>query len=275
MQKLPMQKFSIDGREMAYLDQGQGPVVVFGHSYLWDSKMWAPQVAALSDKYRCIVPEFWAHGDSQFAPETTRSLTDYARQIVALMDQLNIDEFSIVGLSVGGMWGTEVVNLVPQRVKSLVLMDTFVGLEPEVMHNKYFAMLDTIAQAQVVPEAIVEAVTPLFFARNAQKNSPELVNGFRQHLASLAGEQAVEVVRMGKMVFGRRDQFEDIEKFALPVLIAVGQEDAPRPVLESYLMQDCIAGSELVQIPQAGHISNLEQPEFVSQMLEQFLAKHA
>ncbi|KOO08109.1 alpha/beta fold hydrolase [Vibrio hepatarius] len=270
-----MQKFSIDGREMAYLDQGQGPVVVFGHSYLWDSKMWAPQVAALSDKYRCIVPEFWAHGDSQFAPETTRSLTDYARQIVALMDQLNIDEFSIVGLSVGGMWGTEVVNLVPQRVKSLVLMDTFVGLEPEVMHNKYFAMLDTIAQAQVVPEAIVEAVTPLFFARNAQQNSPELVNGFRQHLASLAGEQAVEVARMGKMVFGRRDQFEDIEKFALPVLIAVGQEDAPRPVLESYLMQDCIAGSELVQIPQAGHISNLEQPEFVSQMLEQFLAKHA
>ncbi len=275
MQKLPMQKFSIDGREMAYLDQGQGSVVVFGHSYLWDSKMWAPQVSALSDKYRCIVPEFWAHGDSQFAPETTRSLTDYARQIVALMDHLNIDEFSIVGLSVGGMWGTEVVNLVPQRVKSLVLMDTFVGLEPEVMHNKYFAMLDTIAQAQVVPEAIVEAVTPLFFARNAQQDSPELVNGFRQHLASLAGEQAVEVVRMGKMVFGRRDQFEDIEKFALPVLIAVGQEDAPRPVLESYLMQDCIAGSELVQIPQAGHISNLEQPEFVSQMLEQFLAKHA
>ncbi|NIY81782.1 alpha/beta fold hydrolase [Vibrio hepatarius] len=275
MQKLPKHKFSIDGREMAYLDQGQGPVVVFGHSYLWDSNMWAPQIAALSDKYRCIVPEFWAHGDSQFAPETTRSLTDYAKQIVALMDHLNIDEFSIVGLSVGGMWGTEVVNLVPQRVKSLVLMDTFVGLEPEVMHNKYFAMLDTIAQAQVVPEAIVEAVTPLFFARNAQQDSPELVNGFRQHLASLAGEQAVEVARMGKMVFGRRDQFEDIEKFALPVLIAVGQEDTPRPVLESYLMQDCIAGSELVQIPQAGHISNLEQPEFVSQMLEQFLAKHA
>jgi pimeloyl-ACP methyl ester carboxylesterase len=77
------------------------------------------------------------------------------------------------------------------------------------------------------------------------------------------------------MVFGRRDQIEEIEKFALPVLIAVGQEDKPRPVLESYLMHDCITGSELIQIPKAGHISNLEQPDFVTGMLEDFLAKHA
>ena len=96
-----MHKFSIDGREMAYLDEGQGPVIVFGHSYLWDSAMWAPQVNALRAQYRCIVPELWAHGESDHAPSSTRSLTDYAQQILALMDHLNIEEFSIVGLSVG------------------------------------------------------------------------------------------------------------------------------------------------------------------------------
>lgn len=270
-----MHKFSIDGREMAYLDEGQGPVIVFGHSYLWDSAMWAPQVNALRAQYRCIVPELWAHGESDHAPSSTRSLTDYAQQILALMDHLNIEEFSIVGLSVGGMWGTEVVTLAPQRVQSLVLMDTFVGLEPEITHQKYFSMLDTISDAQRVPEPIIDAVVPMFFARNATNDSPALVESFRRKLASLSGEQAVEVARIGKMVFGRRDQFEDIEKFALPVLIAVGQEDAPRPVLESYLMVDCISGAELVQIPNAGHISNLEQPEFVSNMLLEFLAKHA
>ncbi|MCE7595477.1 alpha/beta hydrolase, partial [Vibrio fluvialis] len=61
--------------------------------------------------------------------------------------------------------------------------------------------------------------------------------------------------------------------FALPVLIAVGAEDAPRPALESYLMNDSITGSELVVIPQAGHISNLEQPQFVTDMLMRFFAK--
>lgn len=269
-----MKKFVIDGREMAYQDVGAGPVVVFGHSYLWDSAMWAPQVAALSQHYRCIVPELWAHGASQPAPLQTRTLTDYAQQIVALMDHLEIEQFSVVGLSVGGMWGCELVSLVPSRVKSLVLMDTFVGLEPEVTHAKYFSMLDTITAAQMVPEPMVDAITPLFFANNAAQESPQLVSDFREKLANLKGEQAVEVARVGRMVFGRRDQIEEIEKFALPVLIAVGQEDIPRPVLESYLMHDTISGSQLIQIPKAGHISNLEQAEFVTGMLSDFLAKH-
>lgn len=266
-----MNKFAIDGCEMAYQDVGQGPVIVFGHSYLWDSQMWAPQVEALSQHYRCIVPELWAHGDSDFAPSSTRSLTDYAQQILALMDHLDIETFSLVGLSVGGMWGTELVSLAPQRVNALVLMDTFVGLEPEVTHKKYFAMLDTISQVQAVPAPIVDAVTPLFFANNVQQDNPQLVDQFVQSLMALKGDKAVEVARVGRMVFGRRDQIEDIEKFALPVLIAVGQEDKPRPVLESYLMHDCISGSELIQIPRAGHISNLEQPEFVTEMLKNFL----
>ncbi|GAK84663.1 beta-ketoadipate enol-lactone hydrolase [Vibrio ponticus] len=265
-----MKQFIIDDRQMAYLDVGQGPVLLFGHSYLWDSKMWAPQVERLSQSYRCIVPDLWAHGESDFAPSSTRSLQDYAKQILALLDHLEIDECLMIGLSVGGMWGTELVTLAPNRVKGLVLMDTFVGLEPEVAHKKYFGMLSTIDNQQAVPQAIAEAVVPLFFANNAEQNSPELVASFRQHLLAIQGKQASEIARIGRMVFGRRDQFEDIEKFALPTLIAVGQEDKPRPVLESYLMQDCIDGAELVQIPNAGHISNLEQPEFVSDMLERF-----
>lgn len=270
-----MERFLIDGREMAYQDVGTGPVVVFGHSYLWDSAMWTPQIEALSQHYRCIVPELWAHGESDSAPEQTRSLTDYAKQIVALLDHLNIDQFSIVGLSVGGMWGCEVVSLIPSRVQSLVLMDTFVGLEPEVTHAKYFAMLDAISTAKMIPESIVEAVTPLFFARNSSQDNPQLVSEFRGKLLALNGEAAVETARVGRMVFGRRDQIEEIEKFALPVLIAVGQEDIPRPVLESYLMHDSITGSQLVQIPNAGHISNLEQPEFVTNMLRDFLTQYA
>lgn len=52
-----MNKFSIDGKELAYLDKGDGPVVLFGHSYLWDHQMWAPQIEELSESFRCIVPD--------------------------------------------------------------------------------------------------------------------------------------------------------------------------------------------------------------------------
>ena len=268
-----MKKFAIDGCEMAYQDVGQGPVVLFGHSYLWDSEMWAPQIAQLSQSFRCIVPDLWAHGESDSAPLSTRSLQDYAQQILALMDHLEIDQFAIVGLSVGGMWGAEVVAMAPRRVNAIALMDTFVGLEPEVAHKKYFAMLETINTVKHVPEAIIAAVTPLFFARNAEQDNPELVVKFQQHLAQIKDEQAEAIAKVGRMVFGRRDLIDALEHFTLPTLIAVGAEDIPRPYLESYLMQDCIDGAELVQIPNAGHISNLEQPQFVTSLLNDFLTK--
>lgn len=131
-----MKKFEIEGQQLAYLDKGKGPVLLFGHSYLWDCQMWAPQIEALSQSYRCIVPDLWAHGESDAAPASTTSLVDYAQHMLVLMDHLEIDEFSIVGLSVGGMWGAELTAQAPQRVKSLVLMDTFIGWEPEVTHKK-------------------------------------------------------------------------------------------------------------------------------------------
>lgn len=268
-----MSTFTIDNKSMHFLDKGEGPVLVFGHSYLWDSAMWAPQVDALSQHYRCIVPDLWSHGQSDSAPEKTRSLRDYADDVLALLDHLNIENFSVIGLSVGGMWGAELALKAPARMQSLVLMDTFIGFEPEVSHAKYFAMLDTIADLQVVPAPMVDVITPMFFARNAEENSPELVAQFRSHLASLQGPQALDITRIGRMVFGRRDTFEDVEKLTLPTLVMVGAEDSPRPPLEAQLMHDAIDGSKYVIIPAAGHISNLEQPEFVTKQLVEFLAE--
>ncbi|MGF1731634.1 alpha/beta fold hydrolase [Photobacterium kasasachensis] len=266
-----MGTFTIDNKTMHFLDKGEGPVLVFGHSYLWDSAMWAPQVEALSQHYRCIVPDLWSHGQSESAPEKTRTLRDYANDILALLDHLNIDNFSIIGLSVGGMWGAELVLKAPARVQSLVLMDTFIGYEPEVTHAKYFAMLDTIADLKLVPAPMIDMITPMFFARNAAEDNPELVAQFRSHLAGLNGQHALDITRIGRMVFGRRDTFEEVEKLTLPTLIMVGAEDSPRPPLEAQLMHDAIDGSQYVIIPAAGHISNLEQPEFVTKHLVEFL----
>ena len=54
----------IDGQPLHYVDQGSGPVVLLGSSYLWDRDMWAPQIEALTQQYRVIVPELWGHGES-------------------------------------------------------------------------------------------------------------------------------------------------------------------------------------------------------------------
>ncbi|WP_028866253.1 alpha/beta fold hydrolase [Psychromonas aquimarina] len=266
-----MSTFSVNSKTMHYLDKGQGPVLLFGHSYLWDSEMWAPQVEALSKHYRCIVPDLWSHGQSDAAPGETRNLADYAQDLLSLMDHLEIDTFSVIGLSVGGMWGAELTLSAPERVKALVLMDTFIGLEPQVTHHKYFAMLDMISSVRQVPEPLIEQITPLFFARDVEQENPQLVNRFKKGLQGITGQQAVDVAQIGRMVFGRRDLFDEVEKLTLPTLIMTGMQDIPRPPLEAQLMQDAICGSRLMLIPDAGHISNLEQPEFVTEKLSEFL----
>ncbi|MGI2013177.1 alpha/beta fold hydrolase [Shewanella oncorhynchi] len=268
------QQLVIADRKLSYLDVGSGPVLLFGHSYLWDSAMWAPQIATLSAQYRCIVPELWGHGQSDLLPNNCKTLLDIADQMLELMDALEISHFSVVGQSVGAMWGAELVLKAPTRVKTLVMLNSFIGFEPEVTRAKYDGMLDMITAAKAIPAPLISAISPLFFANDAANNTPELVTGFEQSLASITAEQIPTIVKLGRMIFGRRDTMEYAEQLTLPCLIMAGVEDKARSVLESYLMSDAIDGSQLVHIPAAGHISTLEQAEFINQHLADFLAKH-
>ncbi len=117
----------------------------------------------------------------------------------------------------------------------------------------------------MVPQPIVETVVPLFFANDAQTKTRQL--WLRALLSICLNFKVIKrkkSARIGRMVFGRRDMIEVVENFALPVLIAVGQEDkltSGTGVIPN--AHDCITGSELVVIPGAGHISSLEQPEFI------------
>ncbi|HAY92565.1 alpha/beta hydrolase [Shewanella sp.] len=268
------QQLVIADRKLSYLDVGSGPVLLFGHSYLWDSAMWAPQIATLSAQYRCIVPELWGHGQSDLLPNNCKTLLDIADQMLELMDALEITHFSVVGQSVGAMWGAELVLKAPTRVKTLVMLNSFIGFEPEVTRAKYDGMLDMITAAKAIPAPLISAISPLFFANDAANNTPELITGFEQSLASITAEQIPTIVKLGRMIFGRRDTMEYTEQLTLPCLIMAGVEDKARSVLESYLMSDAIDGSQLVHIPAAGHISTLEQAEFINQHLADFLAKH-
>ncbi|WP_394205420.1 alpha/beta fold hydrolase [Shewanella waksmanii] len=266
--------FELPQGSISYVDIGEGPVLLLGHSFLWDSDMWWPQIASLSQHYRCIVPDLWGHGLSTTLPKETQNLTDIAREYLLLMDNLNVEHFSVIGLSVGGMWGAELALLAPKRVKTLAMLGCFIGFEPEVSRNKYNQMLDTMSMLQHIPNEMVEQIAPLFFADNCQTQNPQLFDSFKSHLLNYPTESIESVERLGKMIFGRRDLMEDSDKLTLPCLIMNGTEDKPRPIIEGYLMHDAIDGSEFVHIADAGHISTLEQSQFVSQQLHNFLSKY-
>mgnify|MGYP000300711839 CR=1 FL=1 len=188
---------SIDGKNCAYQDIGEGFPILFGHSYLWSSKMWEPQIEELSKSFRCIVPDLWNHGQSDQLDNLATRIDELADDYWKLMESLGITEFAVVGLSVGGMWGSELAFKHPDAVKGLVLMDTFLGSEPEVTQKKYFGMLDFLEQSKGFTKPLLDQVVPLFFSSNTAQNKPELLEDFRNSLASMKEETVPGVAALG------------------------------------------------------------------------------
>lgn len=259
----------MDGKECFYQDRGTGFPLLFGHSYLWTSEMWEPQLLVLSQQFRCIAPDLCGHGGSDSFPVT--SISDLAEHAWNLMQALGIDQFGIVGLSVGGMWGTELALQHPQAVKALVLMDTYVGGEPPLTKQRYFVLLDLLEKAgQFTPE-LLDQIIPLFFSPATFQSQPDLPLRFRESLASIPGERIPAIASLGRVIFSRRDLLNQLSALAIPTLIIVGKDDIPRPPKEAQEMAFCLSQGSILEVKEAGHISNLEQVEVVNQALSGFL----
>ncbi|MGJ7551319.1 alpha/beta fold hydrolase [Pseudomonas alloputida] len=271
-----MQKhfIEIDGARMSYVEQGQGFPVLLGHSYLWSAEMWQPQIEALSQHFRVIVPELWGHGDSDAPPATTTDMSALARQHLALLDALDIATCHLVGLSVGGMWGAQLAIENPERVDRLVLMDTYLGAEPEATRLKYFAMLDAASEAGFFPDPLLDIIVPIFFHAGGQ-TVPEIRESFRAALKATSAE----VIRnsldpMGRVIFGRPDLLGQLgELKGDKTIVICGDQDIPRPPEESNEMSRII-GCLAAQIPFAGHISSLENPQVVNAFLRDWLPRN-
>ena len=263
---------TIEGEPLHYIDQGTGPAVLLAGSYLWDQAMWAPQIVALSRLYRVIALDLWGHGESGALPQGTASLNDLARQALALLDHLAIERVALVGLSVGGMWGARLALSHPQRIRALVLMDTYLGVEPEATRQYYFSLLKQIEEAGAITPQILDIVVPIFFRPGIDPQSA-LYRQLRDSLAALPAERLRRsIVPLGRITFGREDRLACLSQLNPDTtLLMCGEQDTPRPPSETLEMAELI-GCPYQLVPEAGHICNLENPQFVTEALLAFLA---
>lgn len=266
-----MPTVTIKGHTLYYEEKGAGFSLLFGHSFLWDSAMWEPQIEALSATHCCIAPDLWAHGRSDLPPEKPYSLEALADDYWALTRSLGIEQFAIIGLSVGGMWGVHLTLKHPEAVVALVLMDTYVGPEPEENRIRYFGMMDMCEKAGMIPPPIIDAVVPIFLSPVTIQQKPEIVARFRASLSSIPSERIPGVMTIGRAIFGRASLLDRLSEIRVPTLVMVGADDAPRPLSEAEEMARLIPGARLEVLPDAGHISNLEQPELVTPHIRKFL----
>ncbi len=266
-----MPSINIRNKKLHYQDVGKGYPLLFGHSYLWTSDMWKPQLESLSKNFRCIATDLWDHGQSDHLGEDDYSLEQCADDHLELMRKLGINEFAMIGLSVGGMWGTHLALRYPQAVSHLILMGTFVGSEPKATLDQYFSMIDSFESAGCFSPAFVDSVVPMFFSPHTLEHKKEMAEAFHHHLCNIKPDQIPGVAKLGRIIFSREDLISRLKEITQPSLVIVGQDDIARPPAEAKLMADNLPNSTLHIIENAGHIANLEQPDQVTAILQKFL----
>jgi 3-oxoadipate enol-lactonase len=260
-----MSEIQIDDIQLAYDDAGSGPAVILLHGYPFNRSMWHEQIAALRDRYRVVTLDLRGHGDSESSagPITMNTL---AQDVALLMDTLDIPRAAIGGLSMGGYVVLAFYHLFPLRVRSLILADTRAQADTaEAKQNRAQQAEKVLAEGMA---GIVDAMLPKLLAPETVSKRPEVVKRIRDMMLRTKPEGAAAALR-GMAI--REDQTERLSRIVSPALILVGREDAITPVADSERMHHEIGGSRLVVIENAGHVSNIEQPEQFNEAMTDFL----
>ena len=262
-------KAQINGINLFYTDQGEGVPLVFIHAFPLSSAMWEPQIKQFSQNYRVVAIDLRGHGESD-ASLWNFTLDDYAEDIHALLTHLNIKQAVFIGLSMGGYTLFSLYRKFPELVKAMVLADTRAQADTEEAKAGRFAMAQTAYQQG--PEAIAEMMTPKILAPSTIEHRKDIVDRIRNIvLKNKASGIIVDLMAMAH----RPDSTTLLSQVSCPTLIIVGDQDVATPPPEAQYMKDRIPDSTLVTIPQAGHMSNLEQPVAFNRALSEFFSESA
>jgi 3-oxoadipate enol-lactonase len=253
---------TINGIEMAYEDVGSGEAIVLLHAFPLRGSMWQPQIEFLQNNYRVIVPDLRGFGASGVS-EGPVLMQQFAADVLALCDKLGIEQFILGGLSMGGYIAFALLRSAPERVNALILADTKAAADTAEGQAGRETNARLVEEQGVL--ALADKVLPGLVAPHA---SEELRTSLRQIIAANQPEGIAGALRGMAM---RPDSFETLRAAQIPTLIIVGSADGLTPPAEAHAMQDVVRGSRMIEIPGAGHLSNLEQPEAFNVALRSFL----
>jgi len=237
-------------------------VLIHGHPF--DHTMWNPQIEAFSPTRRVIAPDLRGYGVPPRYPPVG-SFEQFARDVVAELDGLGVETFVVAGLSMGGQIAMDCYRHFPDRVRGLVLADTFPAADtPEGVRTRH-AMADRLLREGMrgyADEVLERMVAPRADAR--------VKAHVHRMMTSTSPEGAAAALRAR---VARPDYRELLTKVTVPALVVVGADDTYTPVSDAEAMRAALPDATLHVVEGAAHMPNLERPEEFNAELGRFLAR--
>lgn len=273
---------ALEHPELAYVDVGSGPeTLILVHGLASNLGFWRYNIGALAEDYRVIAIDLPGYGHSEKSPVFPYTLSFYAESIQRLAEHLDLDRVTLVGQSMGGQIAMVAALTYPELVDRLVLVDpagieTFNAGEGAWLRNVY-----TVAGIRLTPEDAIRRNLALNFYEWDDRYEWMVEERARIAKVDEFDEFAYAVkTSVGAMLDESTAPY--LEQIEQPTLIVYGQYDEliPNPYLHPGFARDVFSeghrrlpNSTLMEIPDAGHLSMLEQPAAFNEIVKGWLRK--
>ena len=257
---------SVGRMNLAYDDLGSGRPVLLVHGHPFDRSMWRPQAERLARSgYRVVTPDLRGYGQSA-TKDTKTGLDVFAQDLVGLAGHLGLDRFVLGGLSMGGQIVMQLAKDHPERVRALLLADTFAGLDTPQAKQARYDTADRVTEEGM--ERYAEELLPKMISKQTRATRPDVEAHVRTMMRNAPGKGAAAALR-GRAE--RPDYTNSLKAVEVPTLVVVGSEDEFTPVADAELIHREIRTSTLVVVEGAGHLPNLERETEFDEALSTFL----
>lgn len=246
---------SVEGRD-------GGPTIMLSNSLGATMQMWEPQMAALTKLYRVVRYDRRGHGKSG-VPAGPYSMERFGKDVLAILDDLNIERVHWCGLSMGGMVGQWLGANAPERIDRMILANTSCYYpDPTNWLNRIKAVSDGgIA-------AIADAVIAAWLTEDYRDREPKIAARMKAMLMATPVQGYVACCE----ALSRLDQRDLLPQIKTPTLVIAGRHDMATPVEASVFIRSHIPNASMTLLD-AAHISNIEQSHNFTEAVVGFLTQ--
>jgi 3-oxoadipate enol-lactonase len=261
---------AVNGTTLYYEDTGPGSTgetIAFSHGLLWNTELFAPQIAALRGRYRCIAWDHRGQGRSASDHRESIGLELVWQDATLLLEALGTGPVHFCGLSMGGFVGMRMAARRPDLVQSLILLETSSEPEPLETVRRYRLLVKVVRL--LGPRVVLGRVAPIMLGKTILTDASR--RGEVARFVELMARRR-DVWRAVNGVIDRAGIHHELARITAPTLVIVGDEDVATPPARSERIAGAVAGSRLVRLPRAGHSASVEEPEAVTRAIAEFLA---
>lgn len=243
-------------------DVGTGEALLLLHAFPLNGAMWQAQIDALAPHYRLIVPDLPGFGASTLAVESY-TLEDVADWLVEILDERKLQQVVVVGISMGAYITFALQRRHPERIKALILANTFVGEDSPEMRTKREEV--ACLAEQFGAKAVANRILGFLVPPHASATTIAMLR------VIIENNDGKGIAAAERAMAARPDSSQTLTSISVPTLVISGTDDRLTTQDDVKRMASLITNCHVAEIAHAGHISNQDEPIAFNHVVLSFL----